>query len=256
MQPALVTKMSDGVKSPRHVAVQFRYAFVTDADGLKVVDITTPTKPVLVAGATVPLKDAQGIYLSRTYAYIGGGADGLVIVDIERPEHPKVDQMFNGGGAITDARDVKVGMVATSLFAYVADGKQGFKVVQLITPDTVPGSAGYSPRPAPKLIAQATTGGSVVGISEGYRRDRAVDESGNQVAIFGRRGARPFNLTEMQNFFEKNGQVWTVKDTPPGPPAAAPRTLADYLGALWAALNGSVVTIGLGYGLVAGRRRT
>ena len=169
-------------------------------------------------------------------------------MNIERPEHPTLDQAFNAGGAITDARDVKVGMLATSLFAYVADGKQGFKVVQLITPDTVPGSAGYSPRPAPKLIAHYDSGSPVVGISEGYRRDRAVDESGNQVAIFGRRGARPFNLTEIQSFFLRNGTVWTVRDTPPGPPAAPPRTLGSWLGALWTILSGSGVMLGLGFG--------
>jgi hypothetical protein len=64
-----------------------------------------------------------------------------------------------------------------------------------------------------------------------------VDESGNQVAVFGRRGARPFNLAEMQNFFMRNGQVWTVKDTPPGPALAPPRTVAGYLEAVWNALT-------------------
>ena len=250
VQPTLVTKLGAPLNAPRHVAVQFRYAFVTDADGLKVVDVTAPTKPTVVAGATVPLKDAHGIYLSRTYAYIGGGSDGLVIVNIERPEHPTLDQAFNAGGSITDAQDVKVGMLATSLFAYVADGKQGFKVVQLITPDTVPGSAGYSPRPAPKLIAHVDTHSPVVGVSEGYRRDRAVDESGNQVAVFGRRGARPFNLSEIQSFFLRNGAVWTVRDTPPGPPVAPARTFESMLGALWALVGSSVVLIGLAFGSV------
>jgi hypothetical protein len=249
LRPALVTKIGAPLNGPRHVAVQFRYAFVTDSEGLKVVDITTPAKPVVVNGATVPLKQANGIYLSRTYAYIGGGADGLVIVDIEKPERPKLDQSFTAGGAITDAQDVKVGMLATSLFAYVADGGQGFKVVQLITPDTVPGSPGYSPRPAPKLIAHYDTGSAAVGISEGYRRDRAVDESGNQVAVFGRRGARPFNLTEMQNFFMRNGQVWTVRNAPPGPASGAPTTLAQTLGALWAFLSGATTSIGLTVGV-------
>jgi hypothetical protein len=87
-----------------------------------------------------------------------------------------------------------------------------------------------------------------VAISEGYRRDRAVDESGNQVAIFGRRGARPFNLAEMDNFFMRNGQVWTVHNAPPGPASTAPTTVAGLLGALWALLSTSAVTVGLTFG--------
>ena len=38
----------DFLRNPRCVAIQFRYAFVTDDDGLKVVDITDPTRPVPV----------------------------------------------------------------------------------------------------------------------------------------------------------------------------------------------------------------
>src|SRR5205823_2424359 len=34
---------------PRSVDIQFRYAFVCDAEGLKVVDITHPCSPVLAA---------------------------------------------------------------------------------------------------------------------------------------------------------------------------------------------------------------
>ena len=34
-------------------------------------------------GATVPLEDARNIYVARTYAYVAGGKQGLVIVDVE-----------------------------------------------------------------------------------------------------------------------------------------------------------------------------
>jgi hypothetical protein len=45
-----------------------------------------------------------------------------------------------------------------------------------------------------------------------------VDESGNQVAVFGRWGARPFNRAEMERMYLRDGKLWTVKDTPPGTP--------------------------------------
>ena len=49
-------------------------------------------------------------------------------------------------------------------------------------------------------------------LSEGLDRDRAVDESGNQLAVFGRRGARPFNLEETQRLYLLDGRLRTVLD--------------------------------------------
>jgi hypothetical protein len=64
------------------------------------------------------------------------------------------------------------------------------------------------------LIATAPTKGPALTISKGIDRDRAVDESGNQLAVFGRRGARPLNRAETQRLYLKNGQLYTVTDEP------------------------------------------
>lgn len=221
LQPRLLTRIvAPALVAPRDVAVQFRYAFVTDAAGLKVIDVTIPERARLVSGALVPFARASGIYVSRTYAYVAAGADGLAIVDIERPEQPRLAQSFTGGGVLNDARDVKVGMVNVSLFAYVADGRNGLQVVELTAPDSVPGNLGFSPVPNPRIVASFKTGSEAVGISEGYRRDRGVDESGHQIGVFGRRGARPFNLQEMQKLFLRDGRPWTVTNEPPATPRA------------------------------------
>ena len=45
-----------------------------------------------------------------------------------------------------------------------------------------------------------------------------MDETGNQLAVFGRRGARPFNREEMQRMYLRDGKLYTVTDTPPGSP--------------------------------------
>ncbi len=206
-----------GIRDPRSVAIQFRYAFVTDADGLKVVDITTPERPRLVESATVSMDDAPGLYVARTYAYVAAGSDGLVIVDVERPEQPRIDQTFNAGGAINDSRDVKVAMTNASVFAYIADGVNGLQVVQLISANGTQGAFGFSPRPAPELVATHHTGGPALAISKGLDRDRAVDETGHQLAVFGRRGSRPFNQEEMRRLYVRDGDVWTVSDTPAAP---------------------------------------
>lgn len=200
------------------VAVQFRYAFITDADGLKVVDITVPERPRLVEGATQKIPDARGVYVARTYAYVAAGKQGLVIVDVERPESPRLDQTFNADGALDDVNDVKIAMTNASVFAYLADGHNGLRVLQIVSANETPGAFGFSPRPTPKLIASYHTHEPALAISKGLDRDRAVDESGNQVAVFGRRGGRPLTLQEMQRMYVRDGQVWTVNDTPPGPP--------------------------------------
>jgi len=194
----------------RGLAIQFRYAFVVDREGLKVLDVTSLAHPRVVPGASLPLDDARNIYVARTYAYVAGGKQGLVILDLEKPEHPRIDQVFNAAAEINDARDVKLGMTNASAFAYLADGKNGLRIVQLFAPNDTPNYLGFSPRPTPKLIATYRTKGPALAVSKGIDRDRAVDEDGNQLAVFNRRGSRPFNRQEMERLYLRNGQLYTV----------------------------------------------
>jgi hypothetical protein len=97
--------------------------------------------------------------------------------------------------------------VSASQYALVADGRNGLRVVQLISPDTVPGAQGFSPRPNPKLIATYRTKGEAICVSRGLERDRVVDETGGQTVVFGRRGARPFHLSEMERFYLRSENV-------------------------------------------------
>ena len=219
LEPKVVAHIgAPALVQPTGLSVQFRYAFVTDREGLKVLDITHLDQPKLVQGAMVPLEDARNVYTGRTYAYVAGGKQGLVIVDIEQPEKLRLDQVFNADGEISDTNDVKIGMVSASQFAFLADGEHGMKVVQLFSPQSTPDHYGFSPRPVPKLIAKYHTHGPALAISEGIDRDRAVDESGNQLAVFGRRGSRPFNQEELRRMYLRNGELFTVSDEPPGPP--------------------------------------
>ncbi|PLW68633.1 hypothetical protein C0039_11505 [Pseudohalioglobus lutimaris] len=193
------------------VAQQFRYLFVTDADGLKLVDITNPASPQLVEGATVPLADARRLHLARTYAYVAAGADGLAIIDIKRAEQPRLLQLFKDG--LVDASDVTVAATNASIFAYVADGSAGLKVLQLTSPDSQPKFYGFSPEPKPELIASYTTPSPARSLSRPLERDRGVDETGGQVAVFGRVGSRPLNEAEMRRLYvDKDGKPWYVEN--------------------------------------------
>jgi len=210
---------------PRAVAVQFRYAFVVDREGLKVLDVTNLAQPKPLPSAIVPFDDARNVYVARTYAYVSAGKQGLGIVDVEKPESPKLDQLFTADGLMNDVNDVKIGMVAGSAFAFVADGRNGMRVLQIVSPWDDPAHfSGFNPRPTPKLIATARTKGPALAISKGIDRDRAVDESGNQLAVFGRRGARPMTREESEKLYLRNGDVYKVADEPEGQgqPNAAP----------------------------------
>ena len=198
----------------RASAVQFRYLWVSDALGLKLFDITDLTHPAAVPEGNVALADARRIYLGRTYAYVAGGAEGLVIVDVTKPRAPSIYLRETFGGTMTDVRDVVIGGTNASLFAYVADGRAGVKVVQLTSPASQPNFYGFSPPPKPELIAWARTPSPALAMSRGLDRDRAVDEGGNQIAVFGRLGSRPFNRSEMERLFlGPRGVPYRVVDT-------------------------------------------
>jgi hypothetical protein len=221
-QPRVVSIVGDRfIQRPTSVQVQFRYAYVCDAEGVKVLDVTDLAAPKPVVSHALP--GARNIYLSRTYAYVACGSLGLAILDIERPDQPVLDQIFDAGGKMNQVQDVKLGMTNVSAFAYVADGCNGLRVLQLTSANDTPGHYGFSPRPRPRLIATYPTKGPALAVTRALDRDRAVDESGNQLSVFGRIGSRPLNLDEQRRMYLRDGRIYTVADGPPGPPQSLSR---------------------------------
>lgn len=212
LAPKLVAKVE--MQDVRASAVQFRYLLVTSAKGLQAIDITNPQSPHLIENNVVALDDAYGVYLARSYAYVAAGKQGLAIVNMKNPEKLSLEQLVNDDG-LNDARDVIVASTNASAFAYVADGENGIKVLQLTAPDTQPNFYGFNPAPRPQVIAWAKTPYVAQALSKGLDRDRAVDETGGQMAVFGRLGSRPLTLEEMQKLYLKeNGEPYFVSDTP------------------------------------------
>ncbi len=211
LKPALaaVRPLNDA----RASAVQFRYLWVTDADGLKLFDITSLRDPVAVPEATYPIANARRIYIARTYAYVAAKQDGLMIFDVTRPRAPKLYMQATLDGLINDAEDVIVAATNASSFAYVANGVNGLMVLQLTSPESQPNFYGFSPAPKPELAAWARTPTPAIALSKGLDRDRAVDETGGQIAVFGRLGSRPFNRKEMESLFlNRRGSPYRVSD--------------------------------------------
>ena len=196
-QVTSVVPLNDG----RASTIQFRYLWVTTANGLELFDVTELAQPRNLPQATVPLADARKIYIARTYAYVAAKAEGLVIVDVTAPERPSIYMKYTADGQINDAEDVIVGSTNASPFAYVADGRNGMKVIQLASFANQPNLYGFAVEPKPELIAWTKTPTPALAMSKGLDRDRGVDETGGQMSVFGRLGSRPFNRPEMETLF-------------------------------------------------------
>ncbi len=197
----------------RASALQFRYLFASTSKGLQVVDVTHPDKPVVMDKATIPLENAQKMHLARTYAYVAAGNQGIAIIDITKPDRPRLQTIFNADGQINDARDIAVASTNATLYAYIADGRNGLRVVHLTSPESQPNFYGFSPEPKPELIAWFPTKSPALSLSRALERDRGADETGNQIAVFGRIGSRPFNEEEMkQLYLDDDSNPWFVSD--------------------------------------------
>jgi len=211
-----VVEVLEAVTGVKGIVVQFRYAFVACDQGLIAIDITPNADGTWDRAQPVDrieLDDARQVYVARTYAYVAAGTQGLVIIDVKTPQEMELVQVYDAQGSINDCNDVKIGITNTSLFAYLADGKNGLKILQLTAPGRLPTTFGWSPKPDPELIAIFKTSGRALSISRGLDRDRAVDESGNQLSVFNRVGSRPFNFEEMARFYRlPGGELFTVPE--------------------------------------------
>ncbi len=241
LAPRVVARSAPGaVVGPRGLEVQLRYAFVADREGVKVLDVTAlllgeappeGEEHVLpLAGSFVDparLPEARAITVSRAYGYVAAGPAGLVVLDLTRPRQPTFVLGDDLGGRLS-ANDVEIGATNASLYAYVASGSAGedeaedglfvFQLTGNVTPEDPYASGralGSNPRPDPRWIAFYPTSAPALAVSDGVDRDRAVDESGNQQAVFGRIGSRPFTHEEMKRLLtlttgDQAGQPFAV----------------------------------------------
>ncbi|MBL4682743.1 MAG: hypothetical protein JKY88_18760 [Pseudomonadales bacterium] len=199
------------MKDVRAVHQQFRFLFVTNSEGLQVIDITEPEQAYLIPNNIIEMADADKLSSARTYAYVAGGKEGIYIVDIKDPTKLRLHQVFTEG--ITDAHDIVVATTNASLIGYVADGEAGLKVLQLTSPESQPRFYGFSPEPKPETIAHFKTSKPALSLSRGLERDRAVDETGGQVAVFSRVGSGPLSHEDMKKLYiDKDGKPWFVTD--------------------------------------------
>ena len=169
-QPAVTSVIGETfLHQPRAVQAQFRYGYVCDEEGIKVLDITDLAHPQPVSA--LPMRRCPQHLPGADLRLRRRRAEGPGDPRHREPRRsPRIDQVFNAGGCINDLHDVKLGITYVSEFAYLADGKNGLRVVQLTSPET-PGNKGFSPRPTPRLIAtfKLPLGGQARSRSQGRR---------------------------------------------------------------------------------------
>ena len=103
---------------------------------------------------------------------------------------------------MNDAEDVVVGShqrLAVRLCRRRAERHEGAPAH--LARQASPTSTASRRAPQPELIAWAQTPSPALAVAKGLDRDRAVDETGGQIAVFGRLGSRPFTRQEMERLF-------------------------------------------------------
>ena len=116
--------------------------------GLSIIDISTPTSPRRLAFYTVPgsFPYRGQIRVSGHYVYIVGFEDGLIIVNISDPEHPRYVSSIGG----TDSKLV-LGVCLSDDLAYIAT-MSGLEIIDVSEPSSPRKVGTYDPGWWPRCI--------------------------------------------------------------------------------------------------------
>jgi hypothetical protein len=120
--------------SPHDVAVWNHHAYLlwldelgTPAVGLTVIDVSSPSAPFETGWVAIPGESAEGITVSRGYAYIGNDELGVRVVDVTDPMAPVVVGVVDTPG-VAGYTSISGG------YAWVADYNGGVRVMDLKEP--------------------------------------------------------------------------------------------------------------------------
>jgi hypothetical protein len=157
------------------VAVQGYHAYVTDGDGLRIINVANPAAPVQV-GFFDTQQYARGLAVKAPYVYVADDGDGIRIIDVADPHHP-VEVGFSDTPG--NAYDVEV----AGNHAYVADWAGGLRIINVANP-TAPVESGSFPMPGAArnvsvkddraYVAEGGYGLRVVDIADPTAPDQAV----------------------------------------------------------------------------------
>jgi hypothetical protein len=149
------------------VVVAGNYAYVADgfANGLRVIDISTPTNPTEV-GFLETAGFALGVDVAGNYAYLadGGVENSVQVIDVSEPSNPTQVSTFNIMGAER--------IIVEGNYAYVAVATGGLWVLDVSDPSN-PTEAGNSP--LAKEARDVTVVGNIAYVADDLNGLRVLD---------------------------------------------------------------------------------
>lgn len=134
--PQVVKTVATGGNA-RDVAVYGAFAFIANGNnGMAVIDISDERNPQFVTtfnpGGVI--NDARGLDYADNRVYLADGQNGLRIIDITAPAQPELLLTLNRGernDPIDDAESVALATVPFRTFAFVSDGKNGMRAINI-----------------------------------------------------------------------------------------------------------------------------
>jgi len=135
------TEADKGLGAAFGIAVSGNYAYVAAFNqGMRIVDVSNPTRPVEVSDQPTPLWAYQ-VQVGGQYAYIGDYDGGLRIIDVSNPKAPREVSFYNPEGTGSYRHVEPAGD-----YAYAAIGAGGVLVIDVKDP-TSPKVAGRGNTP-------------------------------------------------------------------------------------------------------------
>ena len=111
------------------VCIQGDYAYVSDNEGVDILNIANPENPFRIDEINSP-DGAFRLAIEENHLFIGSDSDGFEIVDISNPEEALMLGTYNDGGSIVD---VKV----EGKIAFTLDVSTGIEILNITNPGEI-----------------------------------------------------------------------------------------------------------------------
>lgn len=154
------------------IYVSSGYCYVVVHEGLRIIDAREPAKPEILGIYERP--GVRGVQVSGNYAYVTGD-EGLCVVDVSDPSNPKEVSSIAAtpGDGIRGFQ--KLGLCLSSIYAYIADGKdRGMRIVDISDPKT-PKEVGFADTPGD--ANGVCISGSLAYVADGDEGMQVIDVS-------------------------------------------------------------------------------
>lgn len=147
--------------------VEGQYAYLLDASGLTVLDISKPSTPTVVATCDTLASGLDSVVVAEGDRVYCAGGDGLEIVDVSKPDSPQVI-----GALVTEETSCADTVTISGTHAIVGRGERGLIVIDVSDPE-VPALVGSTTAPGYREMLHAIDG--YVLVADGFDGLRVMD---------------------------------------------------------------------------------